>query len=168
MNVFSIFFNALVRLSYRQFLALGGLSIQSPLFFILAIFASVRAYKKAQTIYPKTASKNGKGNAFRHAYWNCLIMMYCCKISSPQKALDFTKKFTDLHERLFPNEPLEQLMDLHNNQVGRDYFMSLLPNIHRQFFETTFFIEELVKKTENAQKIQSINEKLSDNLVYIG
>ena len=95
-------------------------------------------------------------------------MMYFCKVSSPEKSLKWCKKLTDMHEDLFPNKPLETKMDLHNNRVGMDYFMSLVPGIHRQFFESSFFIEELRKRTENAVLIRSVDEEVDKNqLIYL-
>lgn len=95
-------------------------------------------------------------------------MMYFCKISSPEKSLKWCKKLTDLHEELFPNKPLETKMDKHNNKVGIQYFMQLLPTIHRQFFESSFFVEELQKKTENAVLVKSIDEEIDENkLIYL-
>lgn len=73
-----------------------------------------------------------------------------------------------MHEDLFPNKPLETKMDLHNNRIGMDYFMSLLPGVHRQFFESSFFIEGLQKKLENAVLIKSIDEEVDkDVLIYL-
>ena len=139
-----------------------------PLFAILYTYASFRAFAKAKELYPETNSNNGKGNAFRHSYWCCLIMMYFCKVSSPEKSLKWCKKLTDMHEDLFPNKPLETKMDLHNNRVGMDYFMSLVPGIHRQFFESSFFIEELQKRTENAVLIKSVDEEVDESqLIYL-
>lgn len=139
-----------------------------PLFAILYTYASFRAFAKAKELYPETNSNNGKGNAFRHSYWCCLIMMYFCKVSSPEKSLKWCEKLTNMHEDLFPNKPLETKMDLHNNRVGMDYFMSLVPGIHRQFFESSFFIEELQKKTENAVLIRSVDEEVDENqLIYL-
>lgn len=143
------------------------LTLPHPLFSILGFYATVKSFSLAQKHFPKTHSTNGEGNAFRHALWNCLIMMYCCKISSPQKALDFCKKMTDLHEELFTNKPLETKMDLHNNQVGMDYFMELLPGVHRQFFETSFFVKELISKTESAKVLQNVNDDFPGFLVYL-
>ena len=95
-------------------------------------------------------------------------MMYFCKVSSPEKSLKWCEKLTDMHEDLFPNKPLETKMDLHNNRVGMDYFMSLVPGIHRQFFESNFFIEELRKRTENAVLIRSVDEEVDENqLIYL-
>ncbi len=139
-----------------------------PLFAILYTYASFRAFAKAKELYPETNSNNGKGNAFRHSYWCCLIMMYFCKVSSPEKSLKWCEKLTNMHEDLFPNKPLETKMDLHNNRVGMDYFMSLVPGIHRQFFESSFFIEELQKRTENAVLIRSVDEEVDENqLIYL-
>ncbi len=139
-----------------------------PLFAILYTYASFRAFAKAKELYPETNSNNGKGNAFRHSYWCCLIMMYFCKVSSPEKSLKWCEKLTNMHEDLFPNKPLETKMDLHNNRVGMDYFMSLIPGVHRQFFESSFFIEELQKRTENAVLIRSVDEEVDENqLIYL-
>ena len=144
-----------------------GLTLPHPLFSIMGFFAILRSFSLAQKHFPKTHSNNGIGNAFRHSFWNCLILMYCCKISSPQKALDYCKKMTDLHEELFPNEPLETKMDLHNNQVGINLFMELLPGIHRQFFETSFFVEKLMQKTKTAKILEKLEDDFGDELVYL-
>ena len=144
-----------------------GLTLPHPLFSIMGFYAILRSFSLAQKHFPKTHSNNGIGNAFRHSLWNCLILMYCCKISSPQKALDYCKKMTDLHEELFPNEPLETKMDLHNNQVGIDLFMELLPGIHRQFFETSFFVEKLMQKTKTAKILEKLEDDFGDELVYL-
>ncbi|SIS72464.1 hypothetical protein SAMN05421789_10559 [Kaistella chaponensis] len=144
-----------------------GLTLPHPLFSIMGFYAILRSFSLAQKHFPKTHSNNGIGNAFRHSLWNCLILMYCCKISSPQKALDYCKKMTDLHEELFPNEPLETKMDLHNNQVGINLFMELLPGIHRQFFETSFFVEKLMQKTKTAKILEKLEDDFGDELVYL-
>ena len=46
--------------------------------------------------------------------------------------------------------------------------MSLLPGVHRQFFESSFFIEGLQKKLEEAVLIKSIDEEVDENiLIYL-
>ena len=132
MRNFKIIFNSLKSLSFKKLLKLLKLTLPHPLFSTMGLIATLRSFSLAQKHFPKSHSNNGVGNAFRHSLWTCLIMMYCSKVSSPQKALDFCKKITDLHEELFPNEPLETKMDLHNNKIGMDYFMELLPGIHRR------------------------------------
>lgn len=167
MKNIKIIFNALRSLSFNKILQLLKLTLPHPLFSLMGLYATLKSFALAQKYYPKTHSNNGEGNAFRHALWNCLILMYCCKISSPRKSLDFCEKMTTMHEKLFPNQPLETKMDLHNNQIGRDYFMSLLPGIHRQFFETNFFVKELKHKTQNAIILENENDDLGNNLVYL-
>ncbi|OJX32858.1 MAG: hypothetical protein BGO86_12775 [Chryseobacterium sp. 36-9] len=168
MRFVSIFFRTLKSLTFKKLLKVFSIGLMHPLFAFLYTYASFKAFTKAKELYPKTNSNSGKGNAFRHAYWCCLIMMYFCKVSSPNKSLKWCKKLTDMHEELFPNEPLETKMDLHNNRVGMDYFMTLVPGIHRQFFESSFFIEELQKRTANAVLITDTDQDVDKaTLVYL-
>src|SRR5690606_33816071 len=163
----TIFVRTISTLSFKKILMLIRATAPHPLFTLISFYATIRSFALAQKHFPRTSSANGIGNAYRHALWTCLIMMYCCKISSPEKSLDFCKRMTDLHEELFPNKPLEKKMDLHNNQVGMDLFMELLPGIHRQFFETNFFVEKLFVKTKTAKLLTSLEENFGSELVYL-
>lgn len=166
-KIAKIIFNTLSTLSWKKIIKLLTLVLPHPLFAILSFYATIKSFTLAQKHFPKTNSNDGIGNAFRHALWCCLIMMYCCKISSPEKSLKWCKKMTDLHEELFPNEPLQTMMDLHNNKVGMSLFMELLPGIHRQFFETGFFIDVLLKKTKTAAVLRHPDENHGNELVYL-
>ena len=166
-KIIKILFNTLITLSFKKLLRLLKLVVPHPLLAILGIYATVKSFTLAEKFFPKTSATNGIGNAFRHALWSALIMMYCCKISSPQKALKFCKEMTDLHEELFPNEPLEKKMDLHNNQVGINLFMEMLPCIHRQFFEKKFIIDRLFEKLKTAKVLTDLKENHNDDLVYL-
>ena len=168
MRFIGIFFSALKSLTFKKLFKVFSVGLMHPLFALLYAYASFRAFTKAKDLYPETNSNSGKGNAFRHAYWCCLIMMYFCKVSSPEKSLKWCRKLTNMHEELFPNQPLETKMDLHNNNVGMDYFMSLLTGVHRQFFESSFFIKELQKRTANGVLIKSVDEEVEkDILMYL-
>ena len=72
-----------------------------------------------------------------------------------------------MHENLFPNPPLLRKMDLHNNQIGRDYFMSLLPTIHRQFFETSFFVDQLLELTKSIKTVENPSQEFGFELIKI-
>ena len=159
--------NTLRSLSLHKIVKLLKLTLPHPLFSILGFYATLKSFSLAQKHFPKTHANNGVGNAFRHSLWTCLIMMYCCKISSPKKALAYCKAMTDLHEELFPNKPLETKMDLHNNKVGMDYFMKMLTGIHRQFFEIGFFVEELKNKTKSAKILKNLDDEFPEELVYL-
>lgn len=166
-NAIVIVFQSLMGLSFRKIIALFRLVFRHPLFSILGFYATVKAYQIAKKHYPETNSTNGIGNAFRHALWCCLIPMYCSKISSPQKALNYCKKMTDLHEELFPNKLLERKMDLHNNKVGISIFEEMLKGIHRQFFEKQFFIDKIKQKLETAQILKNVDECYGNELIYL-
>ncbi|MGS0748014.1 DUF6973 domain-containing protein [Halpernia sp. GG3] len=167
MRTFKILINSLRSLTFEKIWKLIRLFLRNPLFTLISFYATLKTFNIAKKEYPKTNSNNGAGNAFRHALWCCLIMMYCCKISSPKKSLIFCKKMTDLHEELFPNKPLETKMDLNNNKFGMDFFMGMLTEVHRQFFETSFFIEKLKEKTAEAKVLKDLNHNFEGNLVYL-
>lgn len=162
-----ILLRTLAQLNFSKIMKLLKLTLPHPLLALLSFYATVRSFMLAKKYFPKTNSTDGIGNAFRHALWCCLIMMYCCKISSAKKSLDWCKKMTDLHEELFPNEPLETKMDLHNNEIGMQIFMEMLPGIHRQFFETGFFIDILFEKTKTAVVLNSLHDVPGNHLVYL-
>lgn len=166
-KAFTIFINTIKTLTFQKVGRLLGVTIPHPLFTIISFYATLKAYNLAKKYFPNTNSSDGIGNAFRHALWTGLILMYCCKISSPEKALKWCKKITDLHEELFPNEPLQKQMDLHNNKVGMDLFIRMIPGIHRQFFETSFIIDALFKKVKTAEILNENGKSNENELVYL-
>lgn len=138
-----------------------------PILALLSFYATIRSFTLAKKYFPKSNSLDGIGNAFRHALWCCLILMYCCKVTSPKKAVRWCKRITDLHEEIFPNPPLQNKMDLHNNAVGITLFQEILTGVHRQFVETSFFVDQLFKKTKTARKLTDLNTDYGDDLVFI-
>ncbi len=54
---------------------------------------------------------NGEGDAFRHAYWNALM--------TKRIGADIAGAFATAHETGSTNPEAEQMMDLHNNEIGR-------------------------------------------------
>ena len=134
---------------FSQILMFLKAMFRNPLFGILTIFATYKTLKISNKKYPQNHYKGGRGSAFRHSLWCCLIMMYCCKISSPQKVTIFS------------------VMNLHNNQLGIDIFMEKLKGIHRQFFETLFFTDELFLLSQKAYMITSEKEVQGGRMVII-
>lgn len=73
---------------------------------------SETAVVQSEKYYVSTVLYNGNGDAFRHAYWNALMVK---SISAK-----YAKYFADAHEYGADNQPaLEKQMDLHNNRLGR-------------------------------------------------
>ncbi|WP_344484886.1 DUF6973 domain-containing protein [Glycomyces endophyticus] len=66
----------------------------------------------ANGVFPGDSLHNGKADAFRHCYWNALMVHY---IDAQQ-----AKIVADRHEA-DPGLPQDEVgMDLHNNAAGRD------------------------------------------------
>ena len=77
--------------------------------------AADKARKEAEKRYSGPGLHNGKGDAFRHAYWNALMVKAYGEV--------LAKEFADAHEKN-PKQPAkEKTMDLHNNSVGRSIGM---------------------------------------------
>lgn len=163
----TIFIRTFKTLSFSKIKRLLNVVIPHPIFAIVSLYATYKAFTIARSYFPKTNSSDGIGNAFRHSFWTCLIIMYCSKISSAEKSIKWCQKITDLHEELFPNETMQKQMDLHNNKVGINLYKEMLPTVHRQFFETSFFVEALFKKLKTAE-ILTENDVVDENeLVYL-
>lgn len=80
---------------------------------VLHIENAVTASGKASELVQNstlTQIHNGKGDAFRHAYWNAL--------DTAEFGGSLTKIFTEAHEWNSGNHPLETQMDLFNNLIG--------------------------------------------------
>lgn len=166
-NTAAIFYRTFRNLTFRKLLQLLRLTLPHPILSVLAFYATFRAFMLAKKYFPRTNSSDGVGNAFRHALWCCLIMMYCCKVSSAKKSLRFCEQLTSLHEELFTNQPAQRFMDLHNNRVGMEIFMEMLQGVHRQFFETSFFINVLFEKTKTAKLMRTQDREYGNDLIYL-
>ena len=71
-----------------------------------------------------------------------------------------------MHEELFPNEPLETKMDLHNNKIGMDYFMEILP----EFIASS--LKKLLcrcfdQKMDEAKVLKNLDDDFEGHLVYL-
>lgn len=87
-----------------------------------------KAKEKATELYPNSLH-NGKGDAFRHCYWNAL--------SSKFIGVNLTNQLTTAHEDkpfTYPYEQKEKDMDLYNNNIGQNIatYVSILDNIEQE------------------------------------
>ena len=80
------------------------------------LLSAKEAIDKTDELFSTYCEKyNGKGDAFRHAYWNAL--------SSSRIGVGLTNLLTTRHEDKPPTYPYnskENVMDLYNNEIGRD------------------------------------------------
>lgn len=68
------------------------------------------AKTEAARRYPRREQVDGRGDAFRHAYWSALMVRDC--------GLLIGARFTTAHEMFEGNESAARDMDLHNNRIG--------------------------------------------------
>ena len=125
--------------------------------------ATVNTLRIAQKEFPDIHNLLNKANAFRHAIWNILIAKECLKFTKDvDKVLAWIKRITDWHEEFSPNEKMAKLMDLHNNALGRKYFLVLKDKSKNEI------VDNLILKLETAIKINSESElDKIDNLVFL-
>jgi len=88
-------------------------ALRHPIAAIKALGVRDHAYKSAINNFERDTLVNGVGDAYRHA----LASSRLANAVGPEIA----KKFTDAHERSFPNDEQERLMDLTNNELGRSF-----------------------------------------------
>ncbi|MDT0645544.1 hypothetical protein RM545_02475 [Zunongwangia sp. F260] len=151
------------KMDFRGVWLLVRLSVSNPRFAFATYKATKETLKTCNGLFGERHHKNGKANAFRHALWNYLISENCYKISgSSEKSRFWSKKVTDLHEKLSPNEELEREMDLHNNEVGRKLF--------KKYAGSKMAIIDLLKgMMDTARQIEKPEElqKAKNKLVFI-
>ena len=150
-------------LSFKNFFILGGVFILKPFLIVPTYKGTKKTISTCNDCFGKKHHGDTRSNAFRHALWNYLICEQCFEIAgSIEKAINWSKRITDLHEDLSPNSKLAKEMDLHNNRIGRDLFAEN----HKIQLD---HVEELQKMTRNAVKISSVEDiKAAKNeLVYI-
>lgn len=69
-------------------------------------------------------TRHNKANGHKHALWNALISFHIQKFFlTPEAAVQWTKKITDMHEECFKNQPDAKQMDLDNNEIGRNVYV---------------------------------------------
>lgn len=160
MNIWSV----IKRISLKEIGRLLKIGLSHPLYIIPTYKATHKTLRICHRLYPKTQHAHGVENAFRHALWNMLLCQYIFEVNNTiHKSLEWTKKITDLHEELAPNNELEKAMDLHNNKVGRNIFGELLEEEENQII---VFLQEKMKTAHKISDVSQLKE-VENELIYI-
>lgn len=138
--------------------------ISRPLLLIPTVWATVESVLFSEINFQESHSGRGAANAFRHAAWNLLIAKNSSVFTSKEKAVQWAKFITDLHEECFPNEAFDHEMDLHNNRIGREVFEKL----STQNLSKKEMIAELIYMSESAVGLTDEREftKYQNEMVY--
>ena len=144
------------------------LLLRLSVFHLNYVLPTFRATKECMRIssdhFGRKHYQNGQANAFRHALWNVLIAKFCARRKlNVTRAINWTKKITDWHEKAFFSKSLPMKMDYHNNAVGRWLFES------NSGCSKEEFINSLLALTAKAIQIskESNLELYKNQLVYI-
>lgn len=153
--------NTLRRINIKSLWQLIGLSVKNPLFLYPTFLATKECMRISTIHYGRAHYRNTPANAFRHAFWNYLIVCNCAKWSNNQtKVLKWSKAITDWHENTFVNRELPRLMDFHNNDIGRTvYIQNSSENLKN-------VIQLLLNKAKSAIQVKS-PKAISSALGYL-
>lgn len=110
-----------VNLTWKMVKAL----LSQPLLLLPTIWATVQSILYSENYFYEAHGGRGIANAFRHSAWNLLIAKNASFFTTEDKAIEWAKFITDMHEECFPNEAFDNQMDLHNNRIGRDFYAEL-------------------------------------------
>lgn len=147
--------NRIKSMSIKQLFLLVRTFSVNPMYFFPTHRATIKTVQICDDLFGKAHHKNNVTNAFRHALWNILIAKKSFKKnSSIEKSVEWAKAITDLHEKLAPNSKLEMIMDLHNNEIGRNLFAVK----QLEMMENESIITVLKEKMKTAVKVSSIDE----------
>lgn len=154
----------LQKLRPKQLAKLFVVFIKNPSY----IFPSIRATKRTVAIcnahFGNKHHKNNPANAFRHALWNLLLCQAVFKIEHDlEKATNWAKTLTDLHEEFAFSTELAKAMDLHNNAVGRKLFEEKHPIPEN---ESISILNEMANNAKQL-KFPEETEKYVGELVFI-
>ena len=152
------------RLSLLGFIQFGWLFITHPLLILPTLGATKRTFELCNELFGNNHHKSNKANAFRHALWNILLCQKTLKrTKNNEKSVTFTKEVTSLYEKATKNENLDEAMDLHNNEIGRQLFLIYF---NRKEPEIVQILQNLNRKAQKVEKIDDIRNH-ANLLVFI-
>ena len=148
-----------------QLWRLFKLGLAYPFFIGPTLKATRKSIEVATANYGKQHHKNTAANAFRHALWNYFIAKSCLnRTRKEQKVLRWTKRITDLHEDLMPNDPLARAMDLHNNEVGRKLISKFKQESENMVIQN---LKDMAKRSKQIGSLEDLKNLSRDQLTHI-
>lgn len=152
------------QLSISQICRLSYLFVTNPLLIPPTLKATKKTINICDAHFGHAHHKSNPANAFRHALWNYILCQKMMKIlKNDEKSIEWVQKLTKMYEKVTNNTILDETMDLHNNEVGRNLFLA------QKELKEADLIEYLLKMIKKAIKIENIDaiENCSTQLVYI-
>ncbi len=157
-------YRVIIGLSYQQIGRLSWVMFLNPICILPTLRATQRTMLICNKNYGKEHHGNGVANAYRHALWNMLLCYQVfIRTKNKEKAIKWAKTITDLYEKIAPNAPIENAMDLHNNNIGRMLFKAITKYTEEEVLVV------LKNKVESAIEVTSIAtmKNHENQLVYL-
>lgn len=160
-KIFKVIKNLSAGLTWKMMRAL----LSKPLLLLPTVWATVESILFSEINFTEAHGGQGVANAFRHSAWNLLIAKNCAWFTSKEKAVQWAKFTTDLHEEYFPNDDFDREMDLHNNAIGRMVYQQL---VEQKVKSKNKMIAALKKKSNTAVGLTDEKEfsNYPDQMVY--
>ena len=159
-----LLWNIIKRVRFRQLKSVLVFLFKHPIFMVSTIIATFDVVRVSQKEFPNTHGFHNKANAFRHALWNIFIAKQCALFSrKSHEVISWTKEFTYWHEDFLPNEELPRIMDLHNNYIGREFFLKTPKSTHKQW---VILMKEQLHKAVQIVSVEDVVNYPSQ-LVYL-
>ena len=154
----------ITKLNLGQLCKLSLLFLSRPHYIIPTISATKKTLLVCDRLYKNTHHQSNKANAFRHALWNVLICRKVMKYAkNKQKSVFWAQKVADLYEKVTQNEILDQEMDLHNNTIGRIFFLNHLEQKEAKIID---LLQKMSQKAQKTKKIEQMHQHKNE-LVYL-
>ena len=154
----------IMQLHLGQLIKLSLLFLSRPLYIIPTISATKKTLLICDRLYKNSHHKSNKANAFRHALWSVLICKKVIKYAkNKQKSVFWAQKVADLYEKVTQNEVLDQEMDLHNNTIGRIFFLNHLEQKEVKIID---LLQKMSQKAQKTKKIEQMHQHKNE-LVYL-
>ncbi|MEP2991746.1 MAG: hypothetical protein ABJL86_13400 [Gilvibacter sp.] len=113
-------------MDFTKLWQLMGFAIKRPMAMIQTFKATRECMRMCDAEYGRSHHLHNRANAVRHALWNFLIAQ---KVTGSKDkimaAVAWAEKITNWHEEFSVNMTTEKAMDLHNNKIGRNLFVTL-------------------------------------------
>lgn len=95
----------------------ADLAKKYPAEFVKYAACALEALKEAEKYYSSSQLLKGNGDAFRHAYWNAILVPSLGAMNGPAHGEARAVAWTNAHEQ--NSSGIDKEMDLHNNWIGR-------------------------------------------------
>ncbi len=140
------------RLKIGQLIPFSLLFLNQPFLIRPTLRATKRTMVICDNLFGQAHHRSNKANAFRHALWNVLICHKTLKkTKNIEKSIIWAKKVTNLYEKVTNNEEIEKAMDVHNNNVGLDLFLSVFGENEE---EIVVLLQKMMKKSEKVTNLE--------------